>query len=78
MAGRIFSEVGDSIALMPNPYDNSHQVKLAKSAIIKRELSPVSPMPPGLLNRLNEQEVADLLTYLLSGGDEQHEIYTKK
>jgi hypothetical protein len=32
-------------------------------------------MPPGLLNRLNEEEIADLFAYLLSGGNKEHEIY---
>ncbi|MEA1786723.1 c-type cytochrome [Arenibacter sp. GZD96] len=78
IAGRILSEVGDSITLLPNPFNESYAVKLAKNAIEKRELSPVSPMPPGLLNRLNEQEIIDLFAYLQSGGDGSHEIYTKE
>ncbi len=77
IAGRILSEVGDSITILPNPFNESYAVKLAKSTIEKQELSPVSPMPPGLLNRLNEQEVLDLFAYLQSGGDPKHEIYTK-
>ena len=77
IAGRILSEVGDSITLLPNPFNESYSVKLGKNTIEKRELSPVSPMPPGLLNRLNEQEILDLFAFLQSGGDEKHEIYTK-
>jgi putative heme-binding domain-containing protein len=77
IAGRILSEAGDSITLLPNPFNESYTVKLAKSKIEKRELSPVSPMPPGMLNRLNDQEILDLFAYLQSGGDEKHEVYTK-
>lgn len=77
IAGRILSEAGDSITILPNPFNESYAVKLAKNNIEKRELSPVSPMPPGLLNRLNEQEVLDLFAYLQSGGDPKHEVYTK-
>tara|TARA_R110002167_G_scaffold36686_18_gene115909 strand:- start:3174 stop:5729 length:2556 start_codon:yes stop_codon:yes gene_type:complete len=76
MAGRIKSEAGDSITIMPNPFNESFTFQLAKSAIIKRELSPVSPMPPGLLNRLNEQEIKDLFAFLQSGGDGTHQIYS--
>ena len=32
-------------------------------------------MPPGLLNRLNEQEMIDLFAYLLSGADDEHYYY---
>lgn len=75
IAGRILSESKDSVKIMPNPLNTSYTVQLAKSSIIKKELSPISPMPAGLLNRLNEQEIADLFAYLLSGGDENDEIY---
>ncbi|WP_297797205.1 c-type cytochrome [uncultured Eudoraea sp.] len=77
IAGRILSETSDSIQIMPNPLNTSYTVQLAKSAVIKKELSPVSPMPSGLLNRLNEKEIADLFTYLLSGADGTHELYNK-
>ncbi|NHF60855.1 c-type cytochrome [Flavobacteriaceae bacterium TP-CH-4] len=76
LAGRIKSEEGDSIVLMPNSFNESYTVQLAKSDIEKRELSPISPMPAGLLNRLNEQEVLDLFAYLQSGGDANHEVYS--
>lgn len=78
LAGRIKSEAGDSIVIMPNPFNESYTVSIAKSAILKKELSPVSPMPPALLNRLNEQEVVDLFAYIIAGGDENHKIYTGK
>jgi hypothetical protein len=42
-----------------------------KADIVKREASPISPMPPGLLNTLNENQILDLLAYLESGGDPQ-------
>lgn len=77
LAGRIKTEEGDSIALMPNPFNENYVINLAKSNVEKRELSPVSPMPAGLLNRLNEQEVLDLFIYLRAGGDEAHESYAK-
>lgn len=78
IAGRIKSEDGEHITLMPNPFNESYTVQLAKSEISNRSLSPISPMPPGLLNRLNEKEIKDLFVYLRSGGDAKHELYTKK
>lgn len=75
MAGRILAEKGDKITIMQNPYSTTLTVELAKADIVKRELSPVSPMPPGLLNRLNEQEIVDLFAYLLSGADPEHYYY---
>ena len=78
LAGRIKSETGDSIVIMPNPFNESYTVSIAKNAILKKELSPVSPMPPALLNRLNEQEVVDLFAYIIAGGDEKNKIYSRK
>lgn len=67
MAGRIKSQNEEVITIMPNPYSSSYTVELKKSDITKQEDSPVSPMPPGLLNRLNKQEIEDLLDYLMEG-----------
>ena len=73
--GRLQSEVGDSLHIITNPYNPSFTSRVARSDVDKQEPSPVSPMPPGLLNRLNENEIADLYAYLMSGGDENHKIY---
>ena len=73
--GRLQSEVGDSLHIITNPYNPSFTSRVARSDVEKQEPSPVSPMPPGLLNRLNENEIADLYAYLMSGGDENHKIY---
>ena len=34
-------------------------------------------MPPGLLNLMREDEVMDLLAYILSGGDRNHSVFKK-
>jgi putative heme-binding domain-containing protein len=76
LAGRVLSEEGDSIVLAPNPFNETYKVKLAKTNVEKRGPSPVSPMPSGLLDRLNKKEIVDLFAYIQAGGDEDHEIYT--
>ena len=32
-------------------------------------------MPPGLINSLNEDELKDLLAYLLSGGNDKDKMF---
>ncbi|MFX0557398.1 c-type cytochrome [Maribacter sp. CXY002] len=76
IAGRIKVETNDSIVLMPNPFNEMYTTTLVTENIVKRELSPISPMPSGLLNRLNKEEIIDLFAYLNSGGNKNHEIYT--
>ena len=39
--------------------------------------SPVSLMPEGLLNTLKEDEVLDLMAYLLSRGDRQNAMFKR-
>lgn len=76
ISGRIKSETDDNITLMPNPFNESYTVDVAKVEVVKKELSPLSPMPSGLLNRLNPKEIKDLFAYLQAGGDENHEVYS--
>lgn len=74
-AGRIREENDSTIVLMPNPFDPEQLMEIDKSSVVERGISPVSPMPPGLLNRLNEKEVTDLLVYLLANANPEHPLY---
>lgn len=78
VSGRIKSETDEKITLMPNPFNDSYTVDVLKATIDKRELSPLSPMPSGLLNRLNPREIKDLFAYLGAGGNSEHKIYTQE
>ncbi len=75
VSGRIKSENDEVVVLMPNPFNEGYTTEILKSNIKKRELSPLSPMPSGLLNRLSPEEIKDLFVYLESGGDKDHEVY---
>lgn len=78
LSGRIKSETDDTVILMPNPFNDTYTVDILKNNIDKRDLSPLSPMPSGLLNRLNPKEIKDLFAYLGAGGDSDHKIYTEE
>jgi hypothetical protein len=39
------------------------------------EPSKISMMPEGLINVLKEDEIADLVAYLLSGGDRKNAMF---
>jgi putative heme-binding domain-containing protein len=49
---------------------------LQRADIKGREISPVSPMPPSLLNVLKPEQILDLLAYLESGGDPKHRDFS--
>ena len=73
--GRILNEEGDKLELSVNPFDPSVTISVNRSDILSIDRSPDSPMPVGLINSLNAQEVADLLAYLVSGANPKDSLY---
>ena len=73
-------EVGgddDILNMATNPLKPDEVTQIKKSDIFEREISPVSLMPPGLLNTLTEDEILDLMMYLASGGKVSHTAFQK-
>ena len=70
LVGRVMqNEFRNSILqIATNPFDLDEIVKVAKQDIESYEVSPISPMPKGLLNTLSTQEIRDLTKYIESGG----------
>ena len=73
--GRVISQDDDVVVINQNPYDPSQKTTIEKSQIKGEKPSPASIMPAGLLNRLNQDEVADLIAYLVASGDPDHEMF---
>ncbi len=74
-AGTIEREDEKTVVIRTSPL-LPQTTTLQKADILKREPSPVSPMPPGLLNVLTEQQILDLIAYLESGGDPKHRDFS--
>lgn len=75
--GKIVSETKDALIIVINPEDSTKTVEVAKKNVEEIVASNVSLMPKDLLKTLNENEVFDLLAYLLSRGDAQHPMFKK-
>ncbi len=71
VTGTVEREDEAKIFVRTNP-QSEQATTLNKSDIVRREVSPVSPMPPGLLNVLTETQILDLIAFLESGGDPSH------
>jgi hypothetical protein len=71
VTGTIDHEEDGKVFVRTSPL-SGQTTTLGKADIVRREQSPISPMPPGLLNVLTENQILDLLAYLESGGDPQH------
>jgi len=54
------------LELVTDPLNPRKIIKIAKADVIRRTASLVSAMPSGLLNYFNEDEIVDLLAYLLA------------
>ena len=66
ITGRVERE--DERTLVIRPLLATEAVTIEKSKIRQRTLSKSSNMPEGMLNTLSEDQVLDLLAYLLSDG----------
>ena len=65
ITGKIVGDKDEKYLVATNPYDFTQTIEIERSDIKEVKPSPVSPMPPGLINRLNPDELKDLLTFLL-------------
>jgi putative heme-binding domain-containing protein len=75
MVGRLIDETENHMVISTNAFTPSVTTRFRKNQLASQEESMLSPMPPALINRLNDQEVADLIAYLMTGGNEASEIY---
>ncbi len=75
--GRIVGENDELIRVLTSPEDPTKISEISKSEIEELQPSPVSLMPMDLLKPLNQDEVLDLLAYLLSRGDKGNAMFHK-
>ncbi len=62
--GRMLKEENGNVIFATNPFDSTQTVEVPKGEITSMERSSVSPMPGALINRLNPDELKDLLAFL--------------
>lgn len=70
VTGRMISENETGYVMLVDPQDSSRIVEVAKEDVVNVQPSPTSLMPADLLDSLNQDEVLDLLAYVLSRGDQ--------
>lgn len=74
--GRIMNMRDDEYWINTDMMTPSTITKVKADQIESIEPSPISMMPPGLLSTMTEDDILDLLAYLISGGDPDHELFT--
>ena len=69
ISGRIMQEDKKHYMVSSNPFLPEKIDRIAKKSVASIKSSPVSLMPPALINSLNKEELLDLLAYLTSEGN---------
>jgi putative membrane-bound dehydrogenase-like protein len=69
LSGPMVSQDDKTVRLRANPVDLNEVTDIPRADITSLEPSPLSTMPSDLLITFSEDEVLDLIAYLLSGGD---------
>ena len=68
---------GDRMTLNTDLTDPNKRVAIDRKEIDLLEVSDVSAMPSGLLDPMTQDEVLDLVAYLLSGGNPEHRYFAQ-
>lgn len=77
LIGRIVVEENEKVFMMTNPFAPNDHMAISESDIAKKGTRKVSMMPPGLINALNQDELLDLIAYLVSGGNKDDKAFQK-
>ena len=65
IVAKIVDEKDGKLIIASNPFDMQQHSEIPRADVKSIAPSKASPMPPALINRLNEDELKDLLAYLL-------------
>jgi putative heme-binding domain-containing protein len=76
-AGLIVAETENTVKIVENPLLKVEPLELSKDDIEERTRATKSVMPDGLLDRLSEHEVMDLIAFVLTRGQRDHELYRR-
>jgi putative heme-binding domain-containing protein len=75
VAGRIINMSGDDLKVNTDMRDPDMIANVKRADVRAIKPSEVSMMPEALLDTLSQEEILDLLAYLLSGGDPAHAAF---
>ncbi|MEX0641210.1 MAG: c-type cytochrome [Pirellulales bacterium] len=78
VVGRVTNFSGDKIMINPDMLDPNAIIEVDRRRIDHMDKSDTSMMPAGLLNTLHEDELLDLMAFLLSRGDANSTMFARK
>jgi putative heme-binding domain-containing protein len=76
LVGRTYVD-GSKIVVTADPRNPDESTTVALGDVKARKPYPVSLMPAGMINGLNQDELLNLVAYLQSGGNPKHAAFAK-
>ena len=77
VTGRLIEADDGKFVVAPSIMTPNVTVEIAEADVVKREPSPVSPMPSGLMNTFTRDQILDLIAFLVSSGNPSAAIFRK-
>jgi cytochrome c len=77
LSGLVVERDDDALVLATDPARADHRERVSRADVESETPSPVSPMPAGLLDRFDEEEILDLLAYLVASGNPNHPLFAR-
>jgi putative heme-binding domain-containing protein len=77
LTGRVVNMQGANMSVMTDMLSPSALTPVNVNNVESMQPSTVSPMPNGLLDSFHEDEILDLMAYLMSRGDSNNEMFKK-
>ncbi|HVK59094.1 MAG TPA: c-type cytochrome, partial [Candidatus Kapabacteria bacterium] len=78
VVGRVGNLNGDNLMVLENMFAPNDFTNVKRGDVESIEPSKVSMMPEGLLNYFKEDEILDLMAYLLSRGDRNAKVFSSR
>jgi putative heme-binding domain-containing protein len=78
VSGRIINLFGDKMSVNTDMLDPDKMVNVSRSEVESMELSKISMMPENLIDTFREDEVLDLVGFLLSRGNPRDAMFKKQ
>jgi putative heme-binding domain-containing protein len=77
VVGRVVNLQGDGMSIQTDMLAPARLTRVSAKSVESAVPSKISAMPTGLLDTFREDEILDLVAYVLSRGDRQHEMFRK-
>jgi putative heme-binding domain-containing protein len=75
VTGIVVNLNGDGVTVNTDLFDPNQRVTIDRKQVKSIDPSPISPMPEGLLNMMKQDEIFDMVAYVLSNGDRKNAMF---